>query len=530
MKQKYGTVVIETAGNEGLSGSELLTAECLQFVGDLCETFMDTRNRLLEQRKAVQEKIDAGVLPDFPEETEGIRKSEWKISPVPEFLQDRRVEITGPSGDRKMFINALNSGANVYMTDFEDAQSPTWEGILQGQKNIYDAVRKNLSYTTEDGKEYTMAESTATLFVRPRGLHLDEVHVKYRGTPVPGSFFDFAVFMFSNARKLVEDGLAPCLYIPKTESRFEAKLWNDMFSYAENYLGLEKGTVKATFLIETILAAFEMDEILCETRDHSAGLNCGRWDYIFSYIKKFRNNPGFVLPDRSSVTMDKGFLLAYTRLLVGTCHKRGAHAMGGMSAFIPVKGDEALNRLAIEKVREDKEREVYLGHDGTWVAHPALVYPAKDVFDRNMKGRNQLERSPDWPTVKAGELLSPIAGSITEEGLKHNVRVGIQYMDAWLGGRGAVPLYNLMEDAATAEISRSQVWQWIRHGSRLEDGRTVTLDLVNRVIDEEAGKLHDAGHLKDAVRLFREITADREFADFLTLKAYERLMELEAVE
>ncbi|MHB8395999.1 MAG: malate synthase A [Thermoplasmataceae archaeon] len=527
MSQDYDTQGVQVLGRVTVDQKELLGKECLQFLGELCTRFSGERSSLIAARKEKQDRIDRGVLPDFSAETADIRATSWKVDPVPDFLLDRRVEITGPSGDAKMVINAFNSGAKVYMSDFEDAQSPVWKGMIQGQRNLYDSVRGDLHFRSDDGKEYSINDKPSVLFVRPRGLHLDERHVFSGGRPVPGSFFDFAVFLFNNAKEQIRNGYSPCFYIPKTEGYLEARLWDRIFSFSESYLGIRAGTIKATFLIETLPAAFEMDEILHEVRNHSAGLNCGRWDYIFSYIKKLRNGKEFLLPDRSSVTMDRGFLLSYSKLLIRTCHMRGAHAMGGMSAYIPVKNDEAANRKAMKNVADDKIREVLLGHDGTWVAHPGLVGVAMETFDGIMKTPNQIHVIPDHEAITASDLLKPIHGNVTEAGLRVNLRVGIQYIAAWLEGRGAVPLYNLMEDAATAEICRSQVWQWIRHGALLEDGRIVTGNLVEQILRDEVGKLNDTVFTREAEKLFREMIFSSIFTDFLTTGAYERLLELE---
>ena len=504
----------------------LLSKECLAFLSELSRNFTEERNKLLIQRKKEQEKLDHGILPDFLKETASIRESDWKASPFPAYLDDRSVEITGPSSDAKMVINAFNSGANVYMSDFEDAQSPYWELLLKGQENLYKAVRKKLSYTSDEGKAYSMNEKTAILFVRPRGLHLDEFHVKVDGVPLPGAFFDFGVFLFNNAMEMISQSLIPAFYIPKTESYLEARLWNSIFSFSEKYMGISPGTIKATFLIETLPAAFQMDEILYEAREHSLGLNCGRWDYIFSYIKKLGSNGNFVLPDRSEVTMDRGFLLAYSNLLISTCHRRGVHAMGGMSAYIPVKGNEEENRIAMGRVREDKEREVKNGHDGTWVAHPGLVPVAREAFHIHMKTGNQISLKKNT-SISRDDLIAPVKGRITENGVRANVRVGIRYLEAWIGGKGAVPLYNLMEDAATSEICRAQLWQWIRHGETTESGIKINQDFVKKVIYEEAGKLEKNPDLDAAVSIFMKLVLGEKFVEFLTIPAYEEILKKE---
>jgi malate synthase len=464
-------------------------------------------------------------MPDFLPETRGIREGDWRGAPIPDDLRDRRVEITGPV-DAKMIINALNSGASVFMADFEDANAPTWRNVIEGQKHLIDAVRGTLSHTSPEGKRYVLNPRRATLMVRPRGWHMVEKHVFIQGQPVSASLFDFGLFFHHNARELVSRGTAPYFYLPKMESHLEARLWNDVFVTAQDTLRLPQGTIRATVLIETILAAFEMDEILYELRAHSAGLNCGRWDYIFSFIKKFHHRPDCVLPDRARVTMDRHFLLSYVNLLIRTCHRRGVHALGGMAAQIPIKGDAAANEAAFERVREDKVREVRAGHDGTWVAHPGLIQTAREIFDRYMDGPHQIQQARrEDVRVNAEDLLAVPEGDITEEGIRTNVRVGVRYLAAWLGGSGCVPLYNLMEDAATAEISRSQLWQWVRHGARLSDGRRVTAELVTGILSEEASRLPDAGgpHATLATRLFEEMTLAEEFPEFLTLAAYQHI-------
>jgi malate synthase len=511
------------------ASAEVLTPTALEFLAGLARKFESRRRELLEQRAARQREISQGQLPDFLASTKEIRESEWTVASIPNDLLDRRVEITGPV-DRKMIINALNSGANVFMADFEDSNAPTWENNIQGQINLRDAVERTISYSSPEGKSYQLADRTATLVVRPRGWHLVEKHLLVDGKPISGSLFDFGLFFFHNARRLVFQGTGPYFYLPKLESHHEARLWNDVFIFAQDELGLARGTIRATVLIETILAAFEMDEILYELREHSAGLNCGRWDYIFSFIKKFRDRPEFVLPDRAQVTMDRDFLAAYVQLLIKTCHRRGIHAMGGMAAQIPIKNDAAANERALDKVRQDKLREVKAGHDGTWVAHPGLVAVAKEIFDAHMMGPNQLHRLGEDVTT-AQDLLKVPQGDITEGGLRLNVDVGIQYLETWLRGNGCVPIYNLMEDAATAEICRAQVWQWVRHGARMDDGRAVTPDLVRETIAEELEKLRaylgaarfDSGKFDLAARLFEQITIGSEFPEFMTLVAYEHI-------
>jgi len=496
--------------------ARILTAEARRFLTTLARASELRRQELLARRVARQRRLDAGERPDFLPETRSVREAEWTVAPIPHDLLDRRVEITGPV-DRKMVINALNSGARVYMADFEDSHAPTWRATIEGQINLRDAVAGTISYASPEGKAYALGPSPATLMVRPRGWHLDEKHVTVDGHPISASLFDFGLFFFHNAAALTAMGTGPYFYLPKLESHLEARLWNDVFNLAQDELGIPRGTIRATVLIETILAAFEMDEILYELKDHSAGLNCGRWDYIFSFIKKFRNRPDCVLPDRGRVTMDRHFLKSYVDLLIRTCHRRRAHAMGGMAAQIPIKHDPAANQAALEKVRQDKLREVRAGHDGTWVAHPGLVPVAAQVFDASMPGPNQLHVARDDVRVTAADLLTVPDGEITETGLRTNVDIGIQYLESWLRGVGCVPIYNLMEDAATAEISRSQVWQWIHHGARLADGRVVTERLVEQVIHV----LVPTESL--AAEVFAQLTTGAEFPEFLTLLAYEHL-------
>jgi malate synthase len=502
--------------------AEILSPAALAFVAELQRRFGGRRDELLAARIARQARLDAGELPDFLSETSAVRKADWTVAPLPPDLLDRRVEITGPV-DRKMIINALNSGASTYMADFEDSTAPTWANVVEGQLNLRDAVRGTVSFSAENGKTYRLAEKTAVLLVRPRGWHLPEKHVLVDGQPVSGSLLDFGLFFFHNAQALLARGSGPYFYLPKLQSHLEARLWNDVFVHAQAQLGLPRGTIKATVLIEHVLAAFEMDEILFELREHSAGLNCGRWDYIFSFIKTFRADPARVLPDRATIGMTQPFLRAYSQLLIRTCHRRGVHAMGGMAAQIPIKGDDAANRAALAKVEEDKRREVGDGHDGTWVAHPALVPVARAIFDAGMPGKNQIQNLRRDVHVGASDLLDVPKGAITEAGLRHNVGVGVRYLAAWLAGSGCVPLHHLMEDAATAEISRTQVWQWIRHGARLDDGRRVTAELFREVLAREV-QGGDA-HLAAAARLFDELATSADLADFLTLPAYERLLE-----
>jgi len=489
----------------------ILTPEAGRFLTALSRKFEERRRQLLERRRERQREIDGGAMPQFLPQTEWIRNSDWVAAPIPADLMDRRVEITGPV-DRKMIINALNSGASVFMADFEDSNSPTWRNNLDGQSNLRDAVNGTIAYTSPEGKEYRLAERTAVLMVRPRGWHLVEKHFLVDGKPIAGGLFDFGLYFFHNAKALMAKGTGPYFYLPKLESHLEARLWNDVFHFAQQELGVPRGTIRATVLIETILGAFEMDEIIYELREHSAGLNCGRWDYIFSFIKKFRNRPDFVLPNRALVTMERHFLSSYVTLLIETCHRRGVHAMGGMAAQIPIKNDPAANEQALEKVRQDKLREVRAGHDGTWVAHPGLVPVAKEIFDAHMPGPNQLARRPG-AKVTAADLLTVPEGEITEAGLRWNIDVGIQYLEAWLRGNGCVPIYNLMEDAATAEICRAQVWQWVKHGARLNDGRPVTAALVKETITDVAGST-------PAAQMYEEMMTSTEFPEFLTLVAY----------
>ena len=511
---------IEVHGPIGPGCGGVLTPEALRFVAGLVREFSGRREELLKKREERQARLDQGERPDFLKETEPVRRGSWKVAPLAPDLRDRRVEITGPV-DRKMIINALNSGANVYMADFEDSHSPTWTATLQGQANLREAVEGTIRYTSPEGKAYRLNERTATLMVRPRGWHLPEKHVLVGGRPISASLFDFGVFFFHNARALLDKGTGPYFYLPKMESHLEARLWNDVFVWAQEALRVPQGSIRATALIETILAGFEMEEILYELREHSAGLNCGRWDYIFSFIKKFRNNPDFVLPDRAQVTMDKGFLSSYVNLLIKTCHRRGAHAMGGMAAQIPIKNDPEANERSMEKVRCDKLREVHAGHDGTWVAHPGLVPVAREIFDQHMAGPHQLNVLREDVDVSPADLLAVPDGKITEAGLRTNVNVGVLYLDAWLKGTGCVPLYNLMEDAATAEISRAQIWQWIRHPKgTLSDGRKVTADLFKAVLKEELGKIKVSGL---AAEIFSRMSTSDQFAEFLTLAAYEHL-------
>jgi len=494
----------------------IINREALDFLAHLSHQFEARRQELLERRHARQLEIDAGKFPDFLPETADIRKKEWTVAHIPADLEDRRVEITGPV-DRKMVINALNSGASVFMADFEDANSPTWSNNVDGQINLHDAIKRTIEFSSPEGKLYKLNKKIATLLVRPRGWHLTEKHVLMNGAPMSGSLFDFGLYFFHNVHALKEAGSGPYFYLPKLESHLEARLWNDVFLFAQDKLGVPRGTIRATVLIETILASFEMDEILYELREHSAGLNCGRWDYIFSFIKKFRNHPQFVLPNRAEVTMTRHFLKSYVELLIQTCHRRGIHAMGGMAAQVPIKNDPVANEQALEKVRQDKLREVTAGHDGTWVAHPGLVPVGKEVFDKYMPTPNQISKKRDPVHITAKDLLEVPEGDITESGLRLNIDVGVKYLEAWLRGVGCVPIHNLMEDAATAEICRAQVWQWVKFGAVMKDDRTVTAELVRQITDEIAPP--DS----KAAQLFKKMMTGGDFQEFLTLSAYDNI-------
>ena len=526
---------IEIKGEVTREFEGILTEDALQFIAKLHRKFAGTRASLLEKRIARQAEIDAGNMPDFLQETDNIRNdSSWQVGPIPDDLQSRRIEITGPV-ERKMMINALNSGSNVFMADFEDANSPTWFNLVQGQINLRDAVNRTISFTNPNGKQYKLNEEIATLLVRPRGWHLNEKHLLVDGRPISGSIFDFGLYFYHNAKNLLERGSGPYFYLPKLESHLEARLWNDVFCMAQDELGIPRGAIKATVLIETILAAFEMDEILYELRDHIAGLNAGRWDYIFSVIKKFRNRTDALLPDRAQITMTVPFMRAYTELMVKTCHKRGAHAIGGMAAFIPNRKDPEVTEIALAKVREDKERESNDGFDGTWIAHPDLMTVAKEPFDKILNGNvHQKERKREDVRITAKDLLNfniP-GGEITEEGLRHNIRVALQYLESWLNGTGAVGIYNLMEDAATAEISRAQIWQWLHNpDTKLSDGRKVTPELYRSCFFEEQKKIksmvgderYNSGKYELASQLFDRFATEEKFTDFLTLIAYKHL-------
>ncbi|MEX1110965.1 MAG: malate synthase A, partial [Chthoniobacterales bacterium] len=521
---------IEIKGQPQPGQERVLTPEAIEFLAGLHREFNGERRRLLAARVERQKRIDAGEMPDFLSETAHIRADHsWKVAPVPADLQDRRTEITGPV-DRKMVINALNSGAKVFMADFEDASSPTWANMISGQVNMMDAVRRTITFEG-GGKNYKLNDKTATLLVRPRGWHLDEKHFLVDGERMSGGLFDFGLYFFHNAKEALARGTGPYFYLPKMESHLEARLWNRVFEHAQDALGVPRGSIKATVLIETILAAFETDEILYELKDHSAGLNCGRWDYIFSFIKKFRNRPGFVMPERVQVTMTVPFMRAYCLEVIRNCHRRGAHAMGGMAAQIPIKNDPAANEAAIAKVLADKEREATDGHDGTWVAHPGLVPVALQAFDQHMPTPNQIFRQRDDVKVTAAELVAVPPGTITEAGVHSNMSVGIQYLAAWLAGNGCVPLYNLMEDAATAEISRTQLWQWMRHGAKLDDGRAITPALYDELLPQVMAKISEevgaerftGGHYGQAAELFTKMSKSEDYVEFLTLPAYEMI-------
>ncbi|HEY4880668.1 MAG TPA: malate synthase A [Steroidobacteraceae bacterium] len=512
-------------------GEEVLSAKAMELLANLHRSFNGRRLQLLALRQQRQAEIDRGMQPDFLAETEHIRSDDWRVAPVPADLADRRVEITGPP-DRKMIINALNAPVRTFMADFEDACAPTWENLIHGQINLSDAIARRIDYTDPvSGKNYRLNDHTATLIVRPRGWHLPEKHVQVDGQVVSGALFDFALYLANNHEALARNGTGPYFYLPKLESHLEARLWNDVFIAAQEQLGIARGTIKATVLIETILAAFEMDEILFELREHSAGLNCGRWDYIFSFIKKFRNQPAAVLPDRGAVTMETPFLKAYVDLLIHTCHRRGAHAIGGMAAQLPRRGDPVANEAAMAKVRADKLREARAGHDGTWIAHPALAPIATEVFDALMPGPNQLQVMRDDVNVSAADLLKVPQGEISESGLRQNIRVGLQYIKAWLGGSGCVPIHHLMEDTATAEICRAQLWQWLHHEARTSDGKLFTPERFDQLLGEEIEHIHAevgsarmlAGVFPSAARLFSSMVKSDTFDDFMTLPAYDLL-------
>jgi malate synthase len=522
---------VEIAGARIGRAEEVLTPLALQLLASLHRRFNAQRLELLAARARRQQLLDGGALPDFLPDTGELRAADWRVSPAPADLTDRRVEITGPV-ERKMIINALNAPVRAFMADFEDSCAPTWENVIRGQVNLADAVRRTISFEDPStGKVYRLGEHTATLIVRPRGWHLPEKHVRINGESVSGALFDFAVFLANNHDALAARGTGPYFYLPKLENHLEARLWNDVFLAAQDALGMARGTIKATVLIETLLAAFEMDEILYELREHSAGLNCGRWDYIFSFIKKFRNRRDFLLPDRASVTMERHFLKSYVDLLIRTCHRRGAHAMGGMAAQIPIRDDPQANEAAMARVRADKLREAHAGHDGTWIAHPGLATIAREAFDAVMPGPNQLQVLRADVNVTARDLLTVPEGAITEEGVRGCIRVGVQYLESWLRGNGCVPLYHLMEDAATAEICRAQLWQWLHHGARTSDGLAVSVERFDRLLSAELDRIHDEvgaerltnGVFPTAARLFEQMTKSETFDEFLTLPAYELL-------
>ncbi len=507
--------------------AEIVTPEALDFLAELHRHFNSTRKELLEARAARQARFDAGEDPYFLPETKSIRDDDsWRVAPVPEDLQDRRVEITGPT-DRRMVINALNCGARVFMADFEDANTPSWGNMVDGHVNLKDAVRRDIRFEREDGRVYELNDETATLLVRPRGWHLVERHIEVDGEPISGSLFDFGLYFFHNAKELLSRGSGPYYYLAKLEGHVEARLWNDVFTFAEEYVGVPHGSIKATVLIETILGAFEIEEILYELRDHSAGCNAGRWDYIFSVNKKFKARKDLLMPDRAQITMTAPFMRAYTELLVKICHKRGAHAIGGMAAFIPSRRDADVNAVAMARVKEDKQREANDGFDGTWVAHPDLVPVAMEEFDAVLGARkNQVERQRPEVDVKGADLIAfdKTGGNITEAGLRQNISVGMQYIESWLRGVGAAAIFNLMEDAATAEISRSQIWQWLHNGAKLDDGRAITPELVQQLTDEELAKLpaeEEGRRFIEARQIFEQVALADEFVDFLTLPAYE---------
>ena len=519
---------VEVKGEVTAAYAEILSPPAIEFLEQLHLRFNARRLDLLEERNQKQAKIDQGELPHFLSETRDIRESDWVCLPEPADLLDRRVEITGPV-DRKMVINALNSGAKVFMADFEDSNTPSWDNNMQGQINMRDAVDRTICFYNEaKDKHYTLNSSVATLMVRPRGWHMDDKYISCKGQRMSAGIVDFGLFFFHNAKTLISNGSGPYFYLPKMESHKEARLWNDIFVFAQEHLGIARGTIKATVLIETILASFELNEILYELREHSAGLNCGRWDYIFSYIKKLKNIEGYVLPDRDLVGMGVPFMEAYSKLVIQTCHKRGVHAMGGMAAQIPIKNDIEANNKALAKVKEDKLREVTNGHDGTWVAHPDLVPIAMEVFDTHMPSANQLSKLLDVD-ISASDLLTPSEGAITEQGFRKNINVGILYIESWLRGNGAAAIYHLMEDAATAEISRTQVWQWIHNRSKLKDGRTVTLDLYKEVLPSEIEKIktyvgeqaYNHGKFEQAIALFERLISQDQLEEFLTTSAYE---------
>ncbi len=527
----HSTVIggLEISGPLAPGYAEILSPEACAFVAELETKFGGRRRELLARRAERQREIDAGRLPDFLPETAAIRAGDWQVPPPPADLVDRRTEITGPV-ERKMAINALNSGAQCWMADFEDANSPTWANVIEGQINLRDAIRRTITWTSPEGKFYALKDKIATIVARPRGWHMEEKHARLGGRRVSASLFDWGLYFFHNARELTARGSGPYFYLPKMESHLEARLWNDVFLHAQAAVGLPRGTVRATVLIETILGCLEAEEILFELREHASGLNCGRWDYMFSFVKKFRNRPEYLFPDRTLITMEVPFLRAYALHVINVCHRHGAYAMGGMAAQIPIKNDPAANAAALEKVRADKEREARDGHDGTWVAHPGLVATALEAFAKFMPGKNQLHRRHDVE-ITAAKLLEPLHGPITEKGVRWNLHVGVRYLEAWLGGSGAEPIHHLMEDLATSEISRSQLWQWLRYGAKLDDGRPITAELYDRLLvaalaairAEYGDERFDGGHFKDATELFMRMSKSAEFDEFLSLPAYELL-------
>src|ERR1700691_1887539 len=521
---------VTIAGSQGAAEAEILTPKALEFLGALASNFEAERQSLLAARVVRAEALRTGKLYDFLPETASVRQGDWRVAPIPADLEDRRTEITGPV-DRKMVINALNSGAKVFMADFEDSTSPTWRNVIDGQVNLRDAIRREITFASPEGKQYKLNEKTATLFVRPRGWHLPEKHLLVQGQPISASLFDFGLYFFHHVAALKARGTAPYFYLPRLESHREARLWNNVFNFAQDALGIPRGPIRATVLIETLPAAFEMDEILFELKDHSAGLNCGRWDYIFSFIKKFSYREDLALPDRSTITMDRHFLKSYVELLIETCHRRGIHAMGGMAAQIPIKRDPVANDAAMERVRQDKLREVRAGHDGTWVAHPGLVPVAKAVFDEYMPSANQIARRNSGIHVQASDLLAVPEGDITRKGLEMNIDIGFRYLAAWLDGLGCVPLYDLMEDAATAEISRAQLWQWAHHAGRTTDGVTLdvpvvraTIPVVLERIEKELGpERFAASKFTAAAKLFEQMIEAKQLPEFLTSVAYDSI-------
>lgn len=512
--------MLEINSNFQAEYKQILTDEALKFLEKLVSNFSPKIMKLLDERLIVQDEINKGKFPNFLEETKDIRSDKWSVNPIPDDLKNRKVEITGPV-ERKMIINALNSGSNVFMADFEDSNSPTWDNVMGGQVNLIDAINRTITFERADGKIYKLNENIATLFVRPRGLHLVEKNIKLENEPIPGCLVDFGLYFFHNAKKLITQGTGPYFYLPKLQHYLEARLWNDIFKFSQDELNIPQGTIKATVLIEHILTAFQMDEILYELKEHSAGLNCGRWDYIFSFIKTFQNHSEFVLPDRALITMEKHFLKSYVQLLINTCHKRNIHAMGGMAAQIPIKGDTELNNKAMEKVRLDKEREAIAGHDGTWVAHPGLIQIASKAFEDVFTSENQLEVQNEID-IQPEDLLKVPHGSITENGIRANIRIAIIYLESWISGNGCVPINNLMEDAATAEISRTQLWQWIRHQATTDTNQIISREYFQKIFDEEMQKLsNDNVNYDKASKLLKDLVLSEKLIEFLTIPAYE---------